>query len=729
VTAAETRPDPRQTPLLVAAMAATGIAMALFQLYSAGIRPLGLFYQRSIHLGFVMVLAVLMFPLLGRRGARLGLAGDAAFLIGSAALGAAAALNAEALAALLGTPGRGVAALGALAALAAAAHLLARAGVEAAAEIAQRVVDAVLLAAAFTSAFYLAWNLDAIFARAGFWTQADIFVGILCTLTVLETSRRAIGLGMTAIGAGAILYALAGPRGSLPGLGQWLPGILAHRGADVNRLVGQLYLGQEGIFGLPLGVAATYIFVFVLFGAFLEVTGAGKFFIDLAWAATGRRPGGPAKAAVLASAGMGSISGSAIANVVTTGAFTIPLMKRLGYRPAQAGGIEAAASTGGQITPPLMGAGAFLMSEYTRVPYIDIVLVSIFPAILYLGTVYLFVHIAAMKSGMKGMPAEELPSVRAVLAGGWQFLLPLAVLMWLLIQSTSPMRVGFWAIVSVVAVAGLRGLIELTVTGPREGRPLTAARAAGALAGGLRTMLDALALGARNAVAVSMACAVAGIIVGVVGLTGLGLKFSSMMIALSGGNVVLALVLVLIASLILGMGLPVTASYIVLIVLVGPALQNEFGIPLLIAHLVVFWYSQDSNVTPPIALAAFAGAAIAGSKPLETSFQAWKYAKGLYLIPCFMVFNPEIILGGPLWYLLWTGAVAILALTAFAAALEGYLFAPMGPLSRLMVLPATVAVFWPDFAAELAGAALLAGILGLNLWQRRRLSPPAGIGG
>lgn len=721
-----TLPQPR--PLLWA-IAAVGIAMALFQLYAAGVRPLGLFYQRSIHLGFVMVLAALMFPLLGRRGARLGPAGDALLLVGAAGLGAVAALQAEALAAWLGAPGRGAAALGLLLALGLGAHVLARTGAAAAAEVAQRLVDMVLLAAAFMSAFYLAWNLDAIIARAGFWSRADIFFGIVCTLALLETSRRAIGLGMTAIGAVAILYALAGPRGSLPGLGQWLPGILAHRGADVNRLVGQLYLGQEGIFGLPLGVAATYIFVFVLFGAFLEVTGAGRFFIDLAYAATGRRPGGPAKAAVLASAGMGSISGSAIANVVTTGAFTIPLMKRLGYRPAQAGGIEAAASTGGQITPPLMGAGAFLMAEYTRLPYLDIVLVSIFPAILYLGTVYLFVHIAAMKAGLKGMPASELPSVRAVLAGGWPFLLPLGVLMWLLVQSASPMRVGFWAIVSVVAVAGLRGLIDLAVTGPREGRALTAARAGAALAGGARLMLTALALGARNAVAVSLACAVAGIIVGVVGLTGLGLKFSSMMIALSGGNIVAALLLVLVASLILGMGLPVTASYIVLIVLVGPALSNEFGMPLLIAHLVVFWYSQDSNVTPPIALAAFAGAAIAGSRPLETSVQAWKYAKGLYLIPAFMVFNPEIILGGPLPYVLWTGAVAVLALATFAAALEGYLFAPMDAASRVLVVPATVAVFWPLFAVEVAGAAALAAICALNALRARRAAAGRPIGG
>ena len=232
--------------------------------------------------------------------------------------------------------------------------------------------------------------------------------------------------------------------------------------------------------------------------------------------------------------------------------------------------------------------------------------------------------------------------------------------------------------------------------------------------------MQGLELGARNAVAVSMACAVAGIIVGIVGLTGLGLKFSAMMLAFSGGNIVLALIMVLLASLVLGMGLPVTASYIVLIVLVGPALTAEFGIPLLIAHLVVFWYSQDSNVTPPIALAGFAGAAIAGSKPMETGFQAWKFAKGLYLIPLFMVFNPEIIVGGPWPVLIWNGVIAILALGAFAAALEGYLFTRMSWLPRIAIAGAIVAVFWPSFPVEAAGVAVMTLAIGANWLASRR---------
>jgi TRAP transporter 4TM/12TM fusion protein len=645
---------PRQPWFVLRAITVVGIALSLFQLYAAGVQPLGLFYQRPIHLGFILVLCFLIYPVWGRSRPR----------------------------GVLGW-----------------------------------IIDGALIAGGILVGLWLPINIDTI-ANQIFPRQIDVIVGIVTTLIVLEAARRAVGLGMTIIGAVFLLYAFAGNRGELPFLADWMPGILNHRGYSLERVASQMTLGAEGIFGIPLGVAATFIFVFVLFGAFLEVTGAGKFFIDLAYAATGRQRGGPAKAAVIASAGMGSISGSAIANVVTTGAFTIPLMKRLGYRPAQAGGIEAAASTGGQIMPPLMGAGAFLMSEFTRVPYVDIVLVSIFPAILYFGIVYLLVHIAAVKQGMTGMTSEELPSVRSVLAQGWHFLLPLVALVALLVAGYSPMRVGFYAIVSIVAAAAVRALWDFLSDAPTVDGFVRLCRR------GLALTLDALELGARNAVAVSMACAVAGIIVGVVGLTGLGLKFSAMMIAFSGGNLVLALLLVLIASLILGMGLPVTAAYIVLIILVGPALTEEFGLPILIAHLVVFWYSQDSNVTPPVALAGFAGAAIAGAKPMETSLQAWKFAKGLYLIPLFMVFNESIILGGDLPVVIWNGLIAIVALAGFAVALEGHLWRPMPIWQRALIVPGVVAVFWPSVGIEAAGAGLILLILGLNRWQGRSAALP-----
>ena len=639
-----------QPKMVVRAITVIGIALSLFQLYTAGVQPLGLFFQRPIHLGFVLVLCFLIYPAFGRHRPR-GVTGW--------------------------------------------------------------LIDGILIVMSIGAGAWVPMNIDTI-ANQIFPRTTDIVMGVATVIVVLEAARRAVGLGMTVIGVVFICYAFAGNRGELPFLADWMPGILNHRGYSLDRLASQMTLGAEGIFGIPLGVAATFVFIFVLFGAFLEVTGAGKFFIDLAYAAAGKQRGGPAKAAVIASAGMGSISGSAIANVVTTGAFTIPLMKKLGYRPAQAGGIEAAASTGGQIMPPLMGAGAFLMSEFTRVPYVEIVLISIFPAVLYFGAVYLLVHIAAVKQGMTGLSAEDLPHTRKVLAEGWHFLLPLVVLVALLVAGYSPMRVGFYAILSIIAAASARALWTFLVSGP------TASGFVAMLKRGIMLTFEALDLGARNAVAVSVACAVAGIIVGVVGLTGLGLKFSAMMIAFSGGNIVLALILVLLASLVLGMGLPVTAAYIVLIILVGPALTEEFGIPLLIAHLVVFWYSQDSNVTPPVALAGFAGAAIAGSKPMETSVQAWKYAKGLYLIPLFMVFNEEIIVGGPLPLVIWGGALAILGLVAFAAVLEGFLWRPMALWTRVLLLPGVVALFWPDLMVEGAGFILVVLLLGANWLQARR---------
>ncbi|QFT58880.1 DctM-like transporter [Sulfitobacter sp. THAF37] len=645
-----------QPRIVLRAIMLIGIALSLFQLWAAGVQPLGLFFQRPIHLGFVLVLCFLIFPVFG--------------------------------------PGRPRGPLG-------------------------WAIDGPLILCGIAAGAWVPLNIDTI-ANQIFPRQIDVWMGVLTIFVVLEGARRAVGLGMTIIGAVFLAYAFAGNRGELPFLADWMPGILNHRGYSLDRVASQMTLGAEGIFGIPLGVAATFVFIFVLFGAFLEATGAGKFFIDLAYAATGRQRGGPAKAAVIASAGMGSISGSAIANVVTTGAFTIPLMKKLGYRPAQAGGIEAAASTGGQIMPPLMGAGAFLMSEFTRMPYVDIVLISIFPAVLYFGIVYLLVHIAAVKQGMTGLPSAELPRTRAVLAEGWHFLLPLVALIALLVAGYSPMRVGFYAILSIMAAAAARALWSFAARGPTMSGFVALCRT------GIRLTLDALELGARNAVAVSMACAVAGIIVGVVGLTGLGLKFSAMMIAFSGGNLLLALLLVVIASLILGMGLPVTAAYIVLIILVGPALTEEFGIPLLIAHLVVFWYSQDSNVTPPVALAGFAGAAIAGSKPMETSVQAWKYAKGLYLIPLFMVFNEEIILGGPVLLVLWSGLIAILGLVAFAAVLEAFLFRPLQLWMRVLLLPGIVALFWPSLTVEIAGAALVVALLALNFAQSRR-DPDGGV--
>ncbi len=647
-----------RAPWINRLLAVVALLLVAFQVYTAGYAPMTAIFQRSIHLTFILLLLFLSTPV-SRRWP---------------------------------PPARWL-------------------------------VDGVLIAASLAVGGYLYFNYDAIIDRFGWWEPADIYLGVAAILLVLEATRRAIGWPMTVIAALFIVYAYAGPH---------MPGVLAHKGYGTERLVGQLYLTTEGIFGVPLGVAATFVFIFILFGSLLEATGAGKFFIDLAYALAGKSRGGPAKASVVASAFMGSLSGSAIANVVTTGAFTIPLMKKLGYKPEEAAGVEAAASTGGQIMPPIMGAGAFLIAEYTQTPYLTVVKLSIVPAILYFLTVYLFVDLIAAKRGMRGLPADELPPVRQVLLAGWHYLIPLFILIYYLFRGVSAMKVGFIGVLAIVLASNLRPR-----PGDSRGRSLHLGLHLAAMAYllyigfqpshgfalwqfylvvgmvfasslspysplNLARLLQGLVSGATAAIPVSVATAAAGIVVGVVGLTGVGLKFSHLVVSASGGHLLLALVLVALASLVLGMGLPVTASYIVLVVLAGPALQ-DLGVALIIAHLIVFWYSQDSNVTPPVALAAYAASGLAGTDAMRAGVQAWKFAKGLYLIPLLMVYAPGIMFAGSAGDIAVDLLRGLLGLWAFAAALEGYLFREAHYYERLFLAAAGAGLFWPALPVNVAG--------------------------
>lgn len=549
------------------------------------------------------------------------------------------------------------------------------------------LLDLLLVAAAVYCCTYVIVNLDAIYARQGDWLPQDLVVGVLGILLVLEACRRVIGWFMTGICVAFLLYAFYGSH---------MPDLFVHKGYGIERVATTLFLTTEGIFGIPIGVAATFVFIFVLFGAFLEGSGGGNFLVALAYATTGRFVGGPAKASVIASAFMGSVSGSAVANVVATGSFTIPMMKKAGYRPHVAGAIEAAASTGGQLLPPIMGAGAFLMAEFTNTSYLEIIKIAIVPAVLYFGTLLLFVHLEARKAGMRGLPPEELPRAGAVIRSGAHFLIPLAALITALSMNVSPMRAGFVAVVSTFLASMLRSESRM---GPRR-------------------LLAALARGARNAVVVSVACAAAGIIVGVIGLTGQGLNFSSLVLDLSMNVKLLAILLIGLASLVLGMGLPVTASYIVLATLAGPALL-EMGVPLLVTHMIVFWYSQDANVTPPVSLASFAGAGLAGAHPLRTGLTSWKFAKGLYLIPIVMAYRP-LLGNGPWPEVVLTVAACAAGLAAFAAFLERRLLRSATPIETLLLLVAGLALFWPEiplpsgtlpaYVSDLLGALLLGGI-------------------
>jgi TRAP transporter 4TM/12TM fusion protein len=547
--------------------------------------------------------------------------------------------------------------------------------------------DCLLIVLAAIIGSYIWIEFDAIVERQGDWTQTDVVLGIVALLLVMEATRRTIGLFMSMIALIFLLYAYLGP---------YMPDLVAHKGYSVERIATTLYLTTEGIWGLPTGVAATFVFVFVLFGAFLESTGGGDFFIDLAYSLTGRMTGGPAKTSVLASGFMGSVSGSAVANVVTTGSFTIPMMKRVGYKPHTAGAIEAAASTGGQLMPPIMGAGAFLMAEFTNTSYLHIIKLAIVPALLYYLCVLFFVHFEAKKEGFEPSAKEDLPKLWTTMKNGLHFLIPVAVLVYVLVNNYSPNMAGFVAVVSTLVAAMLRKRTRLSLKG----------------------IFKALESGAKKAVMVSTACGCAGIIVGCVSLTGLGLKFSSMVVSLSAGSPFLAIMLIGAASLVLGMGLPVTASYIVLVILAGPALM-ELGLPIIVAHMVVFWYSQDANVTPPVALASFAGAGVAGASPMKTGFVSWKVAKGLYIIPIVMAYRP-LLGNGPAGLVVLTMVLTALGLISFTSCMEGFLIRRLKIYESVLMGAASLSMLWPIYWLSIVGAAVFLVMLGLQWLEQRK---------
>ena len=571
-------------------------------------------------------------------------------------------------------------------------------------------LDWILVAASIYCTAYICVNLTAIFERQGDWLAADRIVSIVGTILVLEACRRVIGVIMTGICLVAMLYAYFGP---------YMPELIIHKGYSIERIATTLWLTTEGIFGLPIGVAATFVFVFVLFGAFLETTGGGNFFIELAYALTGRFSGGPAKTSVVASGFMGSVSGSAVGNVVATGSFTIPMMKKVGYRPHVAGAIEAAASTGGQLMPPIMGAGAFLMAEFTNTSYLTIIKVALVPAIMYYTTVLFFVHYEAKKFGLAGQPRENLPKVGRVLKEGLHFIIPVLILIYVLVNNYSPMMAGFVAVISTLAASLAANTIRWRVAPADTGQPRASTVAFTVKE--VQEILRALEKGAKNAIMVSVACAAAGIIVGMVTLTGMGLKFSSLVLDLSLGIEVLAILLIGAASLVLGMGLPVTASYIVLATLAGPALL-DMGVPLMVTHMIVFWYSQDANVTPPVSLASFAGAGVAGANPMRTAFTSWKLAKGLYIIPIVMAYRPLLGMGTDYellhWQVGWTILVTMLGLIAFASAIERYFLRRASWIETMLLWLAAAGLFWPSYWTDGVGLAAFIVALMMQKWGR-----------
>ncbi|MGD9119582.1 MAG: TRAP transporter permease [Desulfobacterales bacterium] len=630
----DTEPKTPTARIIAWSLTVIGVALSLFQLYTAGMVAMTAMRHRSVFLTCILAMTFLTKPLY--RGARKD------------------KLNAA------------------------------------------MIVDLILIAMAVFIGLYIFIDLQGIFERQGDWSPWDFRVGVALVLLVLEATRRVIGLNLTVIAIMFLLFGYFGP---------WMPELIVHKGYSVERIATTLSLTTEGIFGLPLGVASTFVFIFILFGAFLDKTGAGSFFINLSYSITGRFSGGPAKTAVVASGFMGSVAGSAVANVVATGSFTIPMMKKIGYRKHVAAAVEAAASTGGQLMPPIMGAGAFLMAEFTQTPYLEIIKIAFIPAVLYFFSVILFVHFEAQKQGIWGLPKDQLPNVFQTLKDGIHFIIPVAILIIVLVMNYSPMMAGFIAILAVYFTALLR-----------KGSRIS-----------FMTLIKTLEQGARNAIVVAVACAAAGIIVGIVNLTGTGLRFSSLVVSLSQGIPLLALLLVALTSLFLGMGLPVTASYIVLIILAGPGLM-DLGIPLLTAHMVVFWYSQDANVTPPVALESFSASGIAGSSPMKTAFTSWKLAKGLYIIPIIMAYHP-LLLNGPTDEVVKTIIFSVFSIIAFVVCMERYFLTHLTWPETILQAAAALLLIWAHPIYNYIGLGLFILLVIYQIIRKKKSSPIAAASG
>lgn len=548
--------------------------------------------------------------------------------------------------------------------------------------------DGLLALVAALSAGYIAYNYTGLMERAGAFTTLDILVGTLGILSVLEACRRVVGLPILIIACSFIAYAFLGP---------YMPGFLNHRGYSFRRIVGHLYFTTEGILGLPLGVSSTFIFLFILFGAFLDKTGIGKFFIDVANAIAGFSAGGPAKVAVISSAMMGTISGSSVSNTVGTGSFTIPLMKKLGYKPEFAGAVEAASSTGGQLMPPIMGAAAFLMAETLGIPYLEVAKAAVIPAILYFSGIFIMVHLEAKKLGLLGIPRNQLPRISQVMKEQGHLILPLLAILYFLIQGATPMKAALYGIVTSVLAGMLR---KSTRMSPKD-------------------FLDALETAGRSILGVAIACATAGIIIGIVTLTGLGLKMASGLIALAGGLKIPTLIFTMLASLVLGMGVPTTANYLITSTITAPAVV-QLGVPMLAAHLFAFYFGIIADITPPVALAAYAGSAIARSNPFRTGVTASRIAIAAFIIPYIFALNPVMVLIGatPLKVLqiLLTSLAGMLGI---GAAMEGYFLGIAKPWERILYLVGGLLLIDPAFLTDVAGILLIGFGLLLQFLRRR----------
>lgn len=552
------------------------------------------------------------------------------------------------------------------------------------------ISDLILATIAFSTIIFFWINLESILNRMRYVdpvTSLEVVFGIVTILIVLEATRRVSGWPLVIVAIVALGYAI---------FGAYLPGPLAHKGVTIPRLVEQMFLLTDGIYGIPLGVASTIIFAFILFGAFLEKTDLSSLFMDLACYLTKNSKGGPAKVAIFASALFGTISGSAPANVYTTGVFTIPLMKKVGYKPEFAGAVEAVASTGGQIMPPIMGAAAFIMADLLGVSYLTVAAAALIPAILYYLSLYSMIHLEAVKNDLGTLPPEQVPEKKVVVSKLY-YIIPIVVLIAFLLSGKSVMLSAFIATISIIIVAMFKKETRLNVS----------------------KFLDTLELAAKNAIMVSTCCACAGIVVGVITLTGVGFKFINAITFLAMGNLFLLLVLLAITCIILGMGVPTTPAYIIVAMLGAPALIKAGIIPVA-SHMFVFYYAILSVITPPVALAAYSGAAIAKCDAMSTGWVAVKLGIVAFIIPFIFVYEPALLWQGPLHLILLSLLTACIGVIGIAGGMSGWLVLRANVLERILLIVGGVTLIYPGFTSDLIGLALLSLVTIIQLNKKRK---------
>ena len=553
-----------------------------------------------------------------------------------------------------------------------------------------RLGDFVLLGISLGGILYLFFNYEYFITRYPYvhpLSAADMAIGILFVLALLEAARRSIGLAMPITAIAFLIYAYVGP---------YLPGLLRHAGFNTEVIVDQLYMTTEGIFGIPLGVSATYVILFVIFGVFLEKSGTGQFFMELAAATTGKAAGGPGKIAVVSSGLFGTISGSAVANVMVTGQFTIPMMKRTGFQPHFAGAVEATASTGGQIMPPVMGAAAFVMAEFMGIPYLTVCKHAIIPAILYYLSVFMAVHFEALRTDLRGM-LEAPPPLAAVLLSRGHLLFPVVVMLYILFEGYTPMYACIFSIIAAILLANVK----------KETRM------------GLKKILNALEDGAKGTLQVACACACAGIIIGIVNLTGLGLKFTGFVLYLAGESLAPALLFTMIAGIILGMGLPTTAAYIVMAALLVPGLV-KLGIVPIAAHMFAFYYAIISAITPPVALAVYAGAGLAGSNIWKTGLAAVRIGAPGFIIPFMFAYEPSLLFVGSAWEILSSFISASIGVIMLAGGLIGWFVSKTNMGERFLLVVGAVLLIKPGIYTDIAGLIFLGIVIGLQRARKKK---------